>query len=96
MGLAMDVLNRIRRELARLSAEEMRVSLDADFVPEAGELVRIDYEKAYWHLLPQDFHAMLEKLPDAGGAERVRHAIESDSIQIWHGPSPKDSLDERT
>lgn len=91
----MDTLERIHQELARIGATDMRASLDAAFEPEAGELVKIEYEKAYWHLLPADFLSLLEHLPDRGGAERVREAIESDSIQVWHGPSPKDSRDER-
>lgn len=92
----MEVLEQIRQELTRVGATEMRVSLDAQFEPEAGELVKIEYQKSYWHLLPQDFLGLLEQLPDGDGAERVREAVESDSIHVWHGPSPKNSLDERT
>ena len=92
----MDVLEQIRRELARVGATEVRASLDSEFEPTAGELVKIEHDKSYWHLLPADFLALLEQLPENGGEDRVRESIESDSIHVWHGPSPKDSLDERT
>lgn len=92
----MAVLNNIRQELARVGATEIHVSLDSEFEPEMGELVRIEHDQAYWYLMPADFLAILEQLPENGGAARVREAIESDSIQVWHGPSPKESLDERT
>ncbi len=91
----MEVLDQIRHELARLDATEMRVSLDEEFEPSAGELVKLEHAKAYWHLLPEDLLALLEQLPENGGAERVREAVESDAIRVWHGPSPKNSLDER-
>jgi hypothetical protein len=90
----MDVLDRIGRELIRAGAQQMQVSLSSDFDPETGELVRIDYEKAYWHLLPQDFEALLKTLPDEAGPERVRGAIESDAMHVWHGPSPKESRED--
>lgn len=91
----MDVLKRIEKELVRVEAQAMQVMLDSAFEPDAGELVKVEYEKAYWHLLPSDFLSLLENLPDRAGPERVREAVESDAIQVWHGPSPRDSRDER-
>lgn len=90
----MNVLDEIRAHLARVDAIEVCVSLDPEFEPETGELVKVEHDRAYWHLLPEDFSALLEKLPDAAGTDRVRAAIESDTIRVWHGPSPKDSRDE--
>jgi hypothetical protein len=90
----MSVLDQIRAELARLEATNMRVSLDSHFEPETGELVKVEHAKAYWHLLPQDFAALLAALPEGAGTDRVRAAIESDTIRVWHGPSPKDSRDD--
>jgi hypothetical protein len=90
----MSVLQQIRAELARVDAREMRTTLDAHFEPETGELVKVEHDQAYWHLLPQDFAALLKTLPDGAGTDRVRAAIESDTIRVWHGPSPKDSRDE--
>ena len=90
----MNVLDQIRTELARANAKEMKATLDPHFEPETGELVKVEHDKAYWHLLPQDLAALLETLPDGAGTDRVRAAIESDTIRVWHGPSPKDSRDE--
>ena len=90
----MSVLEQIRADLVRLDAKAMRVTLDADFEPETGELVQVEHAEAYWHLLPQDFAALLVTLPDGAGTDRVRAAIESDTIRVWHGPSPKDSRDD--
>jgi hypothetical protein len=90
----MNILEQIRAELIRVDAKEIKTTLDSQFEPETGELVRIEHDKAYWHLLPQDFAAVLQALPDGAGTNRVRAAIESDTIRVWHGPSPKDSRDE--
>jgi hypothetical protein len=90
------MLEEIRRELARVSAREIHVSLDDNFEPEVGTLVRIERELSWWHLLPEQFLEMLRELPDGAGAEHVHRAIEGRATAVWHGPAPKDSRDAPT
>mgnify|MGYP006969550551 CR=1 FL=1 len=83
------MLEDIRSELARLEAAEIDVALDDEFVPEVGTVVRISHDPAYWHMLPERFLQLLEKLPDGAGAEEVHRAIEEQGVGVWHGPSPE-------
>ncbi|MCA9153861.1 MAG: hypothetical protein R3C99_21505 [Pirellulaceae bacterium] len=88
------MIEQIRDELNRLDAGAVQVRLDREFEPKAGELVRIDIDDAYWHMLPADFHTLLQDLPNGAGEEQVHRAIESfDSQQVWHGHSPDGSRD---
>jgi len=83
------MLKKIRRELQRLSADNVSVTLDHDFAPDVGELVKVVLKDAYWHLLPEQFLALLKDLPDDAGSEAIRTAIEKKAPQVWHGPSPE-------
>jgi hypothetical protein len=56
----MNVLDRIVAQLARVDARSMRVTIDPEFEPAKGEIVKIEHEKSDWHLLPEDFAALLE------------------------------------
>jgi hypothetical protein len=87
-------LDEIRAELGRLSAGEIRVSLDDLFEPAVGTLVCIQRGAVWWHLLPEQFLGLLRELPDRAGADRVHRAIEQGAVGVWHGPAPKDSRDE--
>lgn len=87
------MIDEIRSELRRLSAYSIRVSLDAEFEPEAGELVKIERGSAYWHLQPAEFFHLIDALPDGAGSDAVQIAIERDANQVWHGPAPLGSRD---
>lgn len=43
------MLESIRQELRRVGAEDMKVSMDEDFEPEAGPLLKVENGSAYWH-----------------------------------------------
>lgn len=90
------MLSQIRAELKRLSASDVAVSLDDEFEPRAGTLVKIELDEAYWHLLPNDLLELLDDLPDDAGSEAVRTAIEKKGPFVWHGPSPEGSRDTST
>ena len=87
------MLEDIQAELKRLSADEIEVSLDKEFEPEAGTLVRVASDDSYWHLLPEKFLELLKDLPDGAGAAQIKTAIEERANTVWHGPSPKGSRD---
>jgi hypothetical protein len=86
-------LAKIRVELTRLGATKIYASLDDAFEPEAGELVLVESQDAYWHLLPDHFLTLLRELPDGAGADEVHKAIETHAPTVWHGPAPTDSRD---
>lgn len=90
-----DTLQQIREELARIGAESMVVTWDSEFSPDVGDLLKVEYDDSYWHLLPEDFRGLISALPDGCGPEAVKNEIESSSVHVWHGPSPRSSLDER-
>lgn len=87
------MLDEIKSELHRLSADGTAVTLDCQFAPEAGELVKVVIDHAYWHLPPDHLLTLLKELPSGGGSESVRVAIEQKATFVWHGPAPKDSRD---
>lgn len=87
------MLTEIQAELQRISADDVVVSLDADFEPKAGTLVKVVIGDAYWHLLPDQFLELLQGLAPDAGNEGVRIAIEQKASFVWHGPSPKNSRD---
>jgi len=87
------MLSEIRSQLQRVSANDVVVSFDPHFEPRAGKLVKVELDKAYWHLLPDEFLELLEGLPPRAGNEGVRQAIEKKGPFVWHGPSPKESRD---
>ncbi len=87
------VLKEIKSELARLSAKEIRVSMDEEFEPETGELVKVELGGAYWHLMPVRFLELLKDLPNRAGSTAVHRAIEQKEAFVWHGPSPAGSRD---
>ena len=64
------MLAAIIEELSRLDAEEIRVTLDYEFAPETGPLVRVERDAAYWHLPPEHFLALLKALPQGVGHRR--------------------------
>ena len=87
------MLEQIQGELRRLGAKSLRASLDREFAPEAGELVKVVLGSAYWHLPPAEFLHLLSELPSGAGDEAVRAAIEKKGTHVWHGPAPRDSRD---
>jgi hypothetical protein len=87
------MLEDIRNELRRLSADRVRVSLDPKFEPKAGELLKVELGPAYWHLQPGEFLHLVEGLPDGAGSEQVKVAIEQQAAKVWHGPAPSGSRD---
>jgi hypothetical protein len=86
-------LDEIRNELKRVSARQVRVDFDDDFEPRAGRLLKVDYDGAYWHLLPENFLELLRALPDEAGPEAVKREVEKRGPFVWHGPSPPGSRD---
>jgi len=90
------MLEDIRAELKRLGANSVRVSLDRDFEPKAGELVKVELGPSYWHLLPPAFLELLKELKDGAGNEAVKAAIEKKGTHVWHGPAPEGSRDSTT
>ena len=87
------MLDDIKTELSRVSATEVVVSLDSEFEPDAGTLVKIGLGEAYWHMMPEHFHTLLQEIPSGAGSEAVRHAIEAKGKHVWHGPAPEGSRD---
>lgn len=87
------MLHEIESELRRLNANDVRVSIDETFDPEAGELVKVEYDGAYWHLLPKQFLELLKDVRSGGRGEAVRVAIEQNATFVWHGPEPEASRD---
>jgi hypothetical protein len=85
------MLSEIKLELRRLGATQAKVVLDGDFEPSAGELVKIEFGGAYWHMLPDQFRALLADLPDGAGSEAIRRTIEEKGPMVWHGPAPENS-----
>jgi hypothetical protein len=83
------MLDGIRDELRRVAASDVHVSLDSDFEPAAGTLLKVEIGDAYWHLLPETFRQLLGELPDRAGSDAVHQAIESLALPLWHGPSPQ-------
>jgi len=81
------MLNDIQAELKRISAHQVHVTLDDDFKPDAGTLVRIQRGDAYWHMSPEQFLAILQDLSPEAGDEGVQRAIETKGQQVWHGPA---------
>lgn len=88
------MLDAIKQELSRLSAEKVRVSTDREFDREAGELIKIELDDVYWHMHPQPFLEVLKDLPDGAGEEGVRMAIENGANPaVYRGPSPDGTRD---
>jgi len=77
-----------RNELLRLDARDVHIEFDDEFEPEAGTLVKVEYDGAFWHLLPGKFTELLNDLPDGAGGEAIKVAIETKAQTVWHGPSP--------
>lgn len=86
-------LNEIKSELQRLSAADATVTLDDEFEPEAGKLIKLQLNDAYWHFLPKNLLELLKELPDAAGSEAIRTTVEAKAEFVWHGPAPKHSRD---
>lgn len=87
------MLDNIKEHLARIAAHDVVVTRNDEFEPDAGPLVKVELEGAYWHLAPTAFEQLLEAIPDGAGSEAVREAIEKKAPFVWHGPSPKGSRD---
>lgn len=83
----------IRLELRRVHAEEIAVRADEQFEPKAGVLLEVEFDEAYWHLLPEHFLELLRDLPDGAGTDGVHRAIEERGSAVWHGPSPRGARD---
>jgi hypothetical protein len=78
----------IQSELKRLAAEDIAVSVDGEFAPDVGTLVKVEYQEAIWRLIPGEFLGLLEELPTGAGASSVQQHIEQSGQFVWHGPSP--------
>lgn len=87
------MLDKIKSELRRLDAANTNVSLDDDFEPAVGTLLKVEIDGAHWHLQPPEFLELLEQLPAGAGSDEIRQMIEAKATTVWHGPSPKDSRD---
>lgn len=83
------MLQSIRDQLNRVSAGDVRVSMDEQFEPEAGQLLKVEKGGAYWHMYPETFQQLLEELPDGAGSDAVHEAVESKAHPVWHGPEPE-------
>jgi len=79
------LLSEVRQHLQRLDAEEVAVRLSEDFEPKAGTLIEVRAGGAEWHLEPRELLDLLKGLANGCGAERIKAAIESSSIAVWHG-----------
>ena len=84
----MPALDRIYQELRRIGAEDIRVSIDDDFDPSIGTLMKVQNGAAYWHLFPETMQHLLSELADDAGSGAVHQAIESKAQPLWHGPAP--------
>lgn len=90
----MMIQNEIERELRRIGAlSDVAFTVDEQFEPEAGRLLKVEIGDADWHLYPEKFLELLEDVPADAGGEAVKSAIERDAVVVWHGPAPKDSRD---
>jgi hypothetical protein len=85
------MLDGIRQELRRVEARDMLVSLDDEFDPSVGTLVKVVHDGKYWHLFPDGFAQLLSELPDGSGSHAVSERIELKALPVWHGPSPKNT-----
>jgi len=83
------MLNEIQAELLRVGAIDIRVSMDEDFAPAVGCLLKVENGSAYWHLLPGSLQVLLAELPDNAGSDAVHRAIEANALPVWHGPAPE-------
>jgi hypothetical protein len=81
----------IRRELDRLAAPQVKIALDSGFEPDTGTLLKIEYDGAHWHMIPQDFRNLLAEMPDRCGPGHIKAAIEAKANPVWHGPAPQGS-----
>jgi hypothetical protein len=86
-------LKQLDAELTRLGAEDVLLAMDEDFEPDAGPLVKVEIEDAYWHLPPSDLLQLLRELPDKAGSDAIKQTIEQNAQAVWHGPAPEDSRD---
>lgn len=86
-------LRRLADQLQRVGAAEVKLSLDDEFEPKYGTLLRVEIGQAYWHLPVQDFQRILEGLHDNTGSEAIKRAIESKASHVWHGPAPRQNRD---
>jgi len=83
------MLDRVYEELQRVGAENIRVSMDDEFDPTVGALLKVQIGNAYWHLFPETFQQLIDKLADDAGSDAVHRAIESTAQPVWHGPEPE-------
>jgi len=88
-----DVMELLRAELKRIGAEDAIIRIDEEFEPEAGPLIYLEIEPAYWHFLPGSLLPLLQELADGAGSEAIKEAIERNASMVWHGPAPEDSRD---
>lgn len=87
------MLQKIVDELRRIGAEEIRISQDDDFDPQAGPLAKVQFQQAQWRLLPEELYQLLVELPSGAGGEAVRQIIERKAMHVWHGEAPQDARD---
>ena len=82
------MLSNIQKNLSRVGATNLKVSLDTVFEPDIGPLLKVENGSAYWHLLPITFQQILDELPDHAGSDAVHQAIETNALPVWHGTAP--------
>jgi hypothetical protein len=95
-GAAVEIaimMDEIQVQLRRVGAGEFRASLDSQFEPQVGTLLKVERDASYWHLMPEHFLEMLKMLPADAGSDEVHRALETRVVSLWHGPSPRDSRD---
>jgi hypothetical protein len=85
------MLTDIRKELRRIGARDILVSMDDQFEPEVGTLLKVENGEAFWHLFAETFQQLLSDLPDNAGSGCVHEAIEREAQPVWHGPAPRDA-----
>jgi|SRR6056297_347628 len=78
----------LSKELTRLDAEDARLSLDDQFEPKAGTLLKVEIGMACWRLRPEEFQEIISGLSDGVGSDAIKQAIESNAVHVWHGPAP--------
>ena len=87
------LLGDLSDELQRIDAQDVKFSLDEEFDPQAGTLLKVAIGTAYWHLMPEEFHSIIRDIPDGSGSEALKRAIETEAMHVWHGPSPTQTRD---
>ena len=83
-GNGIDVLlDELSSELGRLNADDVQLSLDYNFEPKTGTLLKVEIGLAFWHILPEEFQAILSDLPDGASSDAIKRVIEMGTMHVW-------------